>query len=215
MTVQEDREADLIEVLLPRFQADGYDVYVHPSPSILPPFMRSYRPDAIALKSDKKIAIEVIRSADAGSKDVRDLQSLFADQSDWELRVIYAPPLSSKSDLAVASRPLILDTIRRVEELRAAGNRLPALVMAWSTFEAIGRALLPARLGRPQTPARLVEVLASDGIVTPEEAEVLRRASAIRNVVAHGGIDAVVDDQLLGEVIAILMTLAEIEPAKA
>ena len=87
--------------------------------------------------------------------------------------------------------------------------------MAWSTFEAIGRALLPARLGRPQTPARLVEVLASDGIVTPQEAEVLRRASAIRNVVVHGGIDTVVDDQLLGEVIAILMTLAEIEPAKA
>jgi hypothetical protein len=102
--------------------------------------MQSYRPDAIALKEGKKIAIEVIRGDAAGQK-LQHLQSLFADQDDWELQIIYAPPLSSRSELLVASRPLILDTIRRVDELRAAGDRLPSLMMAWATFEAIGRAL--------------------------------------------------------------------------
>jgi uncharacterized protein YutE (UPF0331/DUF86 family) len=115
----------------------------------------------------------------------------------------------------VASRPLILDAIRKVDALREAGDRLPSLMMAWATFEAIGRALLPAQLGRPQSPARLVEVLASEGIVTPDEARVLRRASAIRNAVAHGAIDAVVDDELLRQVITILSTLAEMAPAEA
>lgn len=215
MTTVDVGEREVIDLVLPRLQAEGYDVYVHPSPSILPPFMQSYRPDAIALKKDKKIAIEVIQGGDNATQKVQHLQSLFADQEDWQLQVIYAPPLSSKSKLMVASRALIRNTIGRVEELRLAGDRLAALMMAWATFEAIGRALLPAQLGRPQTPARLVEVLASEGIVTPEEADVLRQASSIRNAVAHGGIDTIVDDELLGRVIAILTTLAEMTPADA
>jgi len=212
MTRAEVDEGDVIQLVLPRFQAEGYDVYLHPSPSILPPFMQSYRPDAIALKQGKKVAIEIIRPVDFAGKQVRDLQSLFADQGDWELQVFYAPPLGAPASVAVATRAMIDESIRTVEELRSAGHRLPALVMAWATVEAIGRALLPELLGRPQTPERLVEVLASEGIVTPDEADLLRRAGSIRNAVVHGGIDTVVDDEMLGRVVAVLTTLAEMRP---
>ena len=63
MSVFGSSAAEVIESLLPRYEAEGFDVYVNPSPSILPPFMQTYRPDAIALKKDKKIAIEVVGSS--------------------------------------------------------------------------------------------------------------------------------------------------------
>jgi REase_AHJR-like len=89
MSVFGSSEAEVIESLLPSYQAEGFDVYVNPSPSILPPFMQAYRPDAIALKKDKKIAIEVVGSTARSEQKIKTLQSLFADHDDWELCVTY------------------------------------------------------------------------------------------------------------------------------
>jgi uncharacterized protein YutE (UPF0331/DUF86 family) len=214
MSVFGSSEAEVIESLLPRYQAEGFDVYVNRSPSILPPFMQSYRPDAIALKKDKKIAIEVVGSNAGSEQTVTTLRSLFADHDDWELRVFYASPVSSNRLLEIASTPAINRSIQRVIDLKEAGHLLPALVMAWATFEAVGRALLPDQFQRPQTPARLVEVLGSGGCITPEEADTLRAASIVRNAVVHGQLDAVVDQKLLEGFVAILRTLAKLLPAE-
>src|SRR5882757_4890688 len=140
MSVFGSSEAEVIESLLPRYQAEGFDVYVNPSPSILPPFMQSYRPDAIALRKDKKIAIEVVGSSLPSEQKIRTLQTLFAGHDDWELRVFYASPAVSNRLLDVASTPAISQSIQRVVDLTDAGHLLPALVMAWATFEAVGRA---------------------------------------------------------------------------
>jgi uncharacterized protein YutE (UPF0331/DUF86 family) len=206
-------EAEVIESLLPTYQAEGFDVYVNPSPSILPPFMQSYRPDAIALKKDKKIAIEVVGSSGRSEQKIETLQSLFAGHADWELKVFYASPMSSNRLVEIASTPAINDSIQRVEDLTEAGHSLPSLVMAWATFEAVGRALLPEQFQRPQTPARLVEVLGAEGYITPEEADTLRTASAIRNAVVHGQLESKVDPKLLEGFVAILRTLARLLPA--
>jgi uncharacterized protein YutE (UPF0331/DUF86 family) len=213
MSVLGSSEAEVIESLLPRYQAEGFDVYVNPSPSILPPFMQTYRPDAIALKKDKKIAIEVVGSNVQSVQKLKSLQSLFADHGDWELVVFYASPVASNRLLEIASTSAINDSIQRVVDLSDAGHLLPALVMAWATFEAIGRALLPDQFQRPQTPDRLVEVLGSEGYITPEEADTLRAASAIRNAVVHGQLDSKVDRMMVEGFVAILKTLAKLLPA--
>src|SRR2546423_15428259 len=103
MSLPETREADVLESLLPRYRAEGFNVFVNPSPSILPPFMQTYRPDAVALKPDKKIAIEVVRPGGSSAEKVRDLQSLFAPQGDWELRVFYVASIPSEEAVAIAS----------------------------------------------------------------------------------------------------------------
>jgi uncharacterized protein YutE (UPF0331/DUF86 family) len=116
--------------------------------------------------------------------------------------------------LEIVSIPALNESIQRVIELRKEGHFLPALVMAWATFEATGRVLLPDRFQRPQTPARLVEVLGSEGYITPEEADTLRAASAIRNAVVHGQLDSVVDQKMLDGFVAILKTLAKLVSAE-
>lgn len=212
MSVLGSSEAEVIESLLPKYQAEGFDVYVNPSPSILPPFMQAYRPDAVALKKDKKIAIEVVGSGARSEQKIRTLQSLFADQGDWELRVFYASPAASREPLEIVSAAAIDESIQRVVELKQAGHLLPALVMAWAVFEAAGRALLPDQFQRAQTPARLVEVLGSEGYITPEEADTLRVASAVRNAVVHGQLDSTVDQTMLETFVAILKTLVALLP---
>ena len=50
----------LLESLLPHYQAEGFEAFLNPAASILPPFMQEYRPDAVALRPDRKMAIEVV-----------------------------------------------------------------------------------------------------------------------------------------------------------
>jgi uncharacterized protein YutE (UPF0331/DUF86 family) len=211
MSVVEESGAAVIESLLPRYEAEGFDVYINPSPSILPPFMQSYRPDAIALRKDKKIAIEVVVRARSDQK-VRDLHSLFAGHPDWELRVFYASPSGSGKLPEIASTPEIEESIQRVIDLAEAGHLLPALVMASATLEAAGRALLPDEFQRPQTPARLLEVLGSKGYITPREADTLRAASAVRNAFVHGELNSTVDRKVVDDFVAILKTLVTLLP---
>lgn len=212
------REASLFDTLVPQYQAEGFDVFVNPSPSILPTFMRPYRPDAIALRSDRKIAIEVVHSKQEPSKKIDDLEALFKSHSDWEFRVFYIAPFASDGSPPAADAIAIASSIQRVRELKQAGHKLPALVMAWATLEAVGRALLPYRLERPQTPARLIEVLASDGILTPTEADVLRATIPLRNRIVHGAVGSDVDDKLLEKFIDALTAVSKFltqKPANA
>jgi len=207
MNVPEIPEGDVLESLLPKYRAEGFDVFVNPSPSILPPFMQSYRPNAVALRRDKKIAIEVVRSPESSGRKIQDLQSLFAPQTDWELRVFYVSPGVAERPFEVASASTTRKAVQRVLDLKRDGHKLPALVMAWAALEALGRALMPDELRRPQTPARLIEVLASAGYLTPLEADSLRAAIALRNAAVHGGLEPVVDDNLLDQFIAVLQML--------
>src|SRR5262245_60529527 len=212
MTLSETRESDVLEHLLPQYQADGYDVYVNPSPSILPPFMQGHRPDAIAVRPDKKVAIEIVRSARAGSGKTEALQSLLADHPDWELRVVYVSPLSSQGALEIASRATIASAIHVVLELKDESRYVPALMMAWATLESIGRALLPDRFSRPQTPARLIEVLASEGYLAPDEADALRAFIPLRNAAVHGVLEPAIDEKQLESLVGVLRNLVEFLP---
>ncbi|MCC6467912.1 MAG: hypothetical protein IT563_06290 [Alphaproteobacteria bacterium] len=203
-------EADVLNSLLPSYEAEGFQVFVQPSDAILPPFMKGYRPDAIALKGDRKIAIEIKRSESSASASVRKLNELFSQHPDWELRVYYVSSYSADKVIEVASLSAIERAIKQVRELQAARRDLPALVLAWSTLEAVARALLPDVLARPQTPNRLIEALASEGYLTPSEADTLRHAGSLRNVAAHGQLDMSVDQRMLNELIGVLGTLADI-----
>ena len=75
---------------------------------------------------------------------------------------------------------------KEIRELADGGHFGPALLLAWATLEAIGRLLALGQFQRPQTPGRLVQVLASEGYLTPNEADELRLLADKRNKVVHG-----------------------------
>jgi uncharacterized protein YutE (UPF0331/DUF86 family) len=213
MSVTEAREDIFLQSLLPRYEAEGFTVVIQPSPSFLPPFMGKYRPDAIALSPSRKIAIEIKRDASA-PKRMRGIPELFAQHPDWELRVYCLASLSGELRLKAPTPRSIELAIKEVSELKDSRHNSAAIMMAWSVLEAIGRALLPEKLARPQPVARLVEVLASEGLITPNAADSLRRAEKLRNAVAHGDLDTAARAEDVDSLVASLRRLAVLLPER-
>ena len=182
---------------------------------MLPTFMQNQVPDAIALRRDKKLAIEIVRESVASNKRLQRLQRLFADHKEWELRVYYVKPVSESVRVEVASRESIVAAIKTVERFVAEGQLRPALLMAWAVFEALGRTLMPEKFQRPQTPARLIEELAEGGQLTPNEADVLRRLARARNGLIHGELQTVVAKKEMTSFIKALKSLLSLAVPKS
>ena len=215
MRAAETRNTDLLEPMLARYKAEGFDVFVRPSAVVLPPFMQDYRPDAVAIRPDKKIAFMVTRSEDPAAAKIKRLRELLSDQPDWELVVLYVSPNSSAARIPIAARGAIQKAAVEVGELKSAGQAVAALVMGWATLEAIARVLLPDRLARSQPPERLIEVLASEGYIVPNQADLLRATASARNAAAHGQIDVIVEPKQLETLVSTLRALTKLLPKDA
>jgi uncharacterized protein YutE (UPF0331/DUF86 family) len=208
MTTAETREADVLEDVFARYEAEGFDVFINPTRSILPQFMQEYRPDAVAMKPEKKIAIELTRSDQGSATKVNRLRELFSDHPEWELAVYHVAPRSTQSAIEVASIASIDSAIEEATALKDAGRLRPALLMAWAALEAVGRALLPDEFARRQPPSRLLETLASEGLLTPSEADSLREVVSLRNAAAHGQLNVAIAPKQLDDLIGAVRTLA-------
>ena len=204
---REAQQAAVLESIVPELEADGFEVITRPTRHRLPPFMQSYLPDAIALREDKNLAIEVLRKGTSSEKDLDKLRQLLAGHRDWELRVYWISPSTTPELIERASTKEIEKAIEVIEGLAAENLLAPALLMAWATLEGLGRALLPDRFPRPQTPRRLVEVLAGEGYVTPSEADRLRQLAKTRNQLIHGGLRVRVGSKDIKSFAVILKTL--------
>lgn len=195
----QETERALLSLLVPNLEAEGFQVFVHPSRSLLPPFMQDYRPDAIALRGDRKMIIEVTRDGSPTALRLDRLQRLIAEHPGWELRLVHARPREAGAGIPPSSSQEVERGLAQLPHILAAAGPLPALLTAWSVLEAAARPLLPAgpEVGRPA--GWLVEFLASWGYVTPDEADLLRQLAARRNEAAHGHLDARLTEEELTE----------------
>ena len=203
-------ETSVLENVLPQLEAEGYEVYARPAPSVLPSFLRQFQPDAVALRTDKNLLIEVLREGPSSKGKLASIRALLSDHKDWELRVYWISPSSNFRFIGAASPGSIEQSIQSVEELTARGDLSPGLLLSWATFEALGRALLPNEFARPQTPGRLIEILASRGLITPSEADGLRRLADMRNRLSHGDIEVKVSQSDVERLLSILKMLARL-----
>jgi uncharacterized protein YutE (UPF0331/DUF86 family) len=208
MSAAEIPESVLLESIVANYKAQGFEVYVHPSPQILPEFVLPYRLDAVAIKPDQKIAIELTGSSRTPSERITRLKEVFAGHPDWTLKVYYYGDLDIEKDIQAPSSQAIEKSIEEVEELRQSGRLRAALVMGWAILEGIARSLLPDQLGRAQPPRTLIETLASNGLLTPREADSLRGTVAVRNATAHGQLDAIIEPERLDALLGALKTLS-------
>jgi uncharacterized protein YutE (UPF0331/DUF86 family) len=181
------RENDFLHTVVSGYEAEGFSVFLHPSREMRPPFLGGYQPDAIAVKDDRKIAIEIKDATTANAAGMEQLQQIFSAHPGWELRVYYIPGPPQEEEYFKAPDIAEIDTaLAEVDQLKRAGHLRAALMMAWAALEAAGRVLLPQSLARPQPAHKLIEALASEGVVTPTEADSLRRAISLRNAATHG-----------------------------
>jgi hypothetical protein len=200
-------EMELLRAVVPELEAEGYEVFLQPSGSFLPAFLQGIRPDAIALSEKKNLAIEIARDTSEARQHLQLLSSQIKGHPKWELRVFWVSPTTSGATLTVQPPAKLKERIEEAKKLLAGGHYGSALLIGWATFEAICRALMPSSFRLPQTPARLVEVISSEGYVTPDEADRIRFLAQLRNGFIHGNLDIPMDKEEIGFFIDLLSKL--------
>jgi uncharacterized protein YutE (UPF0331/DUF86 family) len=198
----------VLERLVPDLESQGYDVFVHPNKQMVPPFLGAYVPDLIALRDDKNLVIEIKHRNGRTENVLKDLAKRFDGQDRWEFRIVWINPSESQDGLTLQSREAISTRLKEISRLLGAGFVDSAMLMAWATFEAIGRKLMPKEFARPQSPGRLVQVLAKEGHITPDEGDVLRQLVDMRNRFIHGELTTAISRPQVESFVRILSSLA-------
>ena len=207
--MSEATDLEMLRRMVPELEAEGYEVYVDPNNHLIPGFLGSFRPDAIALRDDKNLVVEVARRGPNTTAKLDRLGGLLRDQPKWELRVVWVSPTSDRERLEVQSREAINARITEVLRIATLEHVEPALLMAWATFEALARAALPKQFGHPQTPSRILQVLASEGYLTPTEADMLRGLAEKRNRLIHGDLQIRISQEELMGFVGVLRTMVK------
>ncbi|MCC8940730.1 hypothetical protein CI1B_67900 [Bradyrhizobium ivorense] len=206
-------EDQVLQREITRLESEGYDVFVQPRAPLVPEFLGDYVPDAVATGNGKKIVLEVARSS--GSEKLKEVAARFAKQREWELKVLLVAPTSSGKTVPVQSRQAIDGAIEEIEQLGQLNALRAAFLLAWATFEAEGRASFAETLDRPQAPARLVQVLGQEGVLTPAEADRMRVLSDQRNQLVHGDLGTEIKSEDLLWLVGILRKMAAMDQMPA
>jgi len=151
--------------------------------------------------------VEILTASPRSDQRVSQLKAMLEGHDDWAFRVFWAPPATADKNLEAQRPSAVIQRIAEVRDLISTGHLDAALLLCWATFEAVGRIVAPAQFERPQPPARLVQVLAQEGHLTPSEADRLRHLAELRNAFIHGDLGIAVSAQDLETFIDVLETL--------
>jgi uncharacterized protein YutE (UPF0331/DUF86 family) len=188
----QDAEVDFLEGERARYEAEGFTFTMYPDSTSLPAFLGSYRPDAIAQRPGRNIAIEVkARSTPATERSLAQIRRLFEGHPDWQLNIalIGSDPFSSMA-IAPAQSNTIRNRMNEVVSLKEQGYTRAAFVLAWSLLEAAMNLFGGEALNRPRSPGTLVQALAIQGYIEPDLERRLQTLTELRNRIVHGDLDA-------------------------
>jgi uncharacterized protein YutE (UPF0331/DUF86 family) len=76
-------------------------------------------------------------------------------------------------------------------------NSQARLLLSWAGLEALARLFAPEETLKPQSPARVAEVLAAYGLIGDDQQRTLRDLAVQRNQLIHGNLLQEVSDQSL------------------
>lgn len=205
-------ERALLARLRPEYERKGYRFVAEPPERLLPPFLRGYRPDAIALKGDGGAIIEVTRrQGDQAVDELAAISKEVSSHSGWEFHVVFAG--DDPNGDAVRFTPAKADVERELAAVQAlidAGHIRAALVMAWAAFEAVARAqpIDDDEAPKHRTPLQVVERLAMYGFLEPDTARRLRACAKLRNAVVHGDFSVDVTAEAVARLMSAIRDLA-------
>lgn len=189
----------------PTWIAQGYKLIREPRPSDLPSFLGRYVPDALLIGANHKVIVEVIhKGSPHAERKVKDLKSLLAGHQDWKLEVVFTG--TESAPLPTVGAEALRASLLRVRGLSVSEPEA-ALLLLWATIEAMARYLEPSRTAKPQSPGRVVELMAAAGHVTPTEASVLRESVQWRNRLIHGDLTVSVTVEQINQVISVVESL--------
>lgn len=203
MSAAHETEAEMMRIVADDLESQGYKVIVQPGPGQLPEELKQFRPDGIAIGKKPHLVIEVTSGHE--SRDAEKIREAIKNNQDWKLHLVL--------HRSVSSVPLALETVDSIGAVLETAEKVGAVdyragvLLCWAALEAISRLINPKKFGRPQTPGRIVEELASAGFITPTEAVSLRKLAKSRNEFIHGQVSVEVERYEFEKFVDILQIL--------
>lgn len=179
-------ETDILEATARSLEEKGYDVFFDPASPLLPPELRALRPDGIATGREPKLVIEIAQESASDAQRIANIQRILRSFPEWKLHLVVGFA-SQAADLPQINAADISAVVDRAA-LLAQDETQAALLMAWAAMEAVARARMPEAFSKPQSPGRIIEIMAAEGSIAPSDAAFLREMAAKRNAFLHGGL---------------------------
>lgn len=219
-TEQVERER-LLE-LAEEYRRKGYEVLLPPVPEELPDFLRGYRPDMIVRRGGEVVVVEVkSRPSIAAAQYLEGLARAIEEHPGWRVELV----MTNSEDVTY---PANVEGSLQEHEIRGqlqvarelvVHHPESAILYAWSLAEATLR-LLANQAGlniqKPEPPG-LLKQLATEGVISKAEYQLLMNALPLRNAVAHGFITTRPTQSLVFELVEVteqlLHSLNSAEPS--
>lgn len=186
-----EAEVDILKGLRAQYESKGFDFTIAPDRSLVPSFLGSYMPDALAQKQGRNIAIEVrrhqTRSVQARLQDIR---RLFDGHPDWQFSVVFVGSGPQEIEIPAASPAAIRARMGEIRRLSELGHQRPAFVMAWSLLEAALQSVHESNARHALTPEAVIQALAMNGYIDADTEQRIRALIALRNRIVHGDVAA-------------------------
>ncbi len=186
-------ERERLLKLAEEYRGKGYEVSFHPNSDDLPDFLRNYRPDMIARRGDEAVVIEVKSRSSLNSSSTQFLHNLaqaVEQHSGWRFELVMTNPEETIYSPKAEGSLQESEITSRLQIARQLSAEYPesAILYSWSLVEATLRLVAEKEgLGlRRFDSLYLVKQLATEGVISKSEYQLLTNAIALRNAVAHG-----------------------------
>lgn len=187
-------ERERLLKLAEEYRERGYEVLFHPNLEDLPDFLKSYRPDMIVRLGKESVVIAVKSRSSLNSSStqyLRNLAQAVAENPGWRFELVMTNPEDAvyfpKAEGSLQEHE-IEARLQVAKKLVAQQHLESAMLYSWSLVEATLRIVSEKEelsLTRLQ-PLFLVKQLASEGVISQSEYQLLMNALSLRNAIAHG-----------------------------
>lgn len=178
--------------LAEEYRDKGYEISVHPNPEDLPDFLKNFRPDMIVRRGNEAAVIEVKSrsSLNSSTQYLRTLAQLVEQHPGWRFELVMTNPedaVYSQRAEGSLQEPEIESRLQIARQL-ATQHPESAILYSWSLVEATLRLVAENEglsLQRFDS-LYLVKQLATEGVISKSEYQLLMNALSLRNSIAHG-----------------------------
>ncbi len=197
-----------------QYSTEGYNVLTQPLKDELPPFLRHFHPDLIAVRPDQSVIVEVKAPGKVRRTDYwRELADAVKSHQEWKL--VIADSTAQEAAVDSMSPSEVEDRLNQSTRLAEAGEAQASFLMAWSAAEAAMRLIAEQYNVKvfDLSPRSLMSRLVSEGLMDRQDYDVLTARIQQRDAVAHGFRQGITEEDLqqLRAVVQNLLTELEEE----
>ena len=186
-------ERERLLKLAEEYRQKGYEVFFHPNLEDLPDFLKTYRPDMIVRRGEENVVIEVKSRSSLNSSSNQYLGNLaqaVERHPGWRFELVMTNPEDTTYSPKAEGSLQEHEIESHLQEARQLITRHPklALLSSWSLVEATLRLLAQKEelsLERFD-PRYLINQLATEGVISKSEYQLLMNLLPLRNSIAHG-----------------------------